>query len=123
MCSSDQIVPQLVAHGQVFRPRLGVEIDDRLSALVTQRLGVEGVLIRNVAEGSGAQAAGLQGSQLRGGVVVPGDVIQEIDGKAVRTQNELLARLSNYKPGDTVSLVVWREGKTRKASVRLQSPR
>jgi len=56
-------------------------------------------------------------------VVVPGDVIQEIDGKAVRTQNELLARLSNYKPGDTVSLVVWREGKTRKASVRLQSPR
>jgi S1-C subfamily serine protease len=119
----NRIVPQLVAHGQVIRPRLGVEIDDRLSALVTQRLGVEGVLIRNVAEGSGAEAAGLQGSQLRGGVVVPGDVIQEIDGKAVRTQNELLARLGNYKPGDTVSLVVWREGKTRKASVRLQSPR
>src|SRR5436309_6987049 len=119
----NRIVPQLVAHGQVFRPRLGVEIDDRLSALVTQRLGVEGVLIRNVTEGSGAQAAGLRGSQLRGGAVVPGDVIQEIDGKAVRTQNELLARLSNYKPGDTVSLVVWREGKTRKASVRLQAPR
>ena len=119
----NRIVPQLVAHGQVFRPRLGVEIDDRLSALVTQRLGVEGVLIRNVTEGSGAEAAGLRGSQLRGGAVVPGDVIQEIDGKAVRTQNELLARLSNYKPGDTVSLVVWREGKTRKASVRLQAPR
>src|SRR5207247_1941095 len=121
--SVTRIAPPVGAHGQVFRPRLGVEIDDRLSALVTQRLGVEGVLIRNVTEGSGAQAAGLRGSQLRGGAVVPGDVIQEIDGKPVRTQNELLARLSNYKPGDTVSLVVWREGKTRKASVRLQPPR
>jgi len=56
-------------------------------------------------------------------VVVPGDVIQEIDGKPVHTQNELLARLGNYKAGDTVSLVVWREGKARKVSVRLQSPR
>jgi S1-C subfamily serine protease len=117
----NRIVPQLVAHGQVIRPRLGVEIDDRLSALVTRRLGVEGVMIRNVSEGSGAEAAGLQGTRLRGGVVVPGDVIQEIDGKAVRTQNDLLSRLSNYKAGDTVSLVVWREGKARKASVRLQS--
>jgi len=50
-------------------------------------------------------------------------VIQEIEGKPVRTQNELLSRLSNYKAGDTVSLVVWREGKARKASVRLQSAR
>jgi len=119
----NRIVPQLVAHGQVIRPRLGVEIDDRLSALVTRRLGVEGVMIRNVSEGSGAEAAGLQGTRLRGGVVVPGDVIQEIDGKLVRTQNELWSRLSNYKAGDTVSLVVWREGKSRKASVRLQSAR
>jgi S1-C subfamily serine protease len=119
----NRIVPQLVAHGQVIRPQLGVSLDDRLSALVTRRIGVEGVLIREVTEGSGAAAAGLRGSQLRGGVVVPGDVIQEIDGKPVRTQNELLARLSNYKAGDTVSLVVWREGKARKVSVRLQSPR
>jgi len=119
----NRIVPQLVAHGQVIRPRLGVEIDDRLSALVTRRLGVEGVMIRNVSEGSGAEAAGLHGTQLSGGVVVPGDVIQEIEGKPVRTQNELLSRLSNYKAGDTVSLVVWREGKARKASVRLQSAR
>jgi S1-C subfamily serine protease len=80
-------------------------------------------MIRNVSEGSGAEAAGLQGTRLRGGVVVPGDVIQEIDGKPVRTQNELWSRLSNYKAGDTVSLVVWREGKSRKASVRLQPAR
>ncbi len=120
----NRIVPQLVAHGQVIRPQLGVSlVDDRLSALVTRRLGVAGVMIRDVTEGSGAEAAGLRGSKLRGGAVVPGDVIQEIDGKPVRTLNELLARLSNYKAGDTVSLVVWREGRARKVSVRLQSPR
>jgi len=119
----NRIVPQLVAHGRVIRPSIGIGIDDRLSALVTRRLGVEGVLIRDVERGSGAEAAGLRGSELRRGVVVPGDVIQEIDGKPVRNQNELLSRLGNYKTGDSVSLTVWREGKARTVQVRLQAPR
>jgi S1-C subfamily serine protease len=118
-----RIVPELIAHGRVIRPVIGVAFDDRLSAVVTQRLGVEGVLIRDVYEGTGAAAAGLQPTEVdRRGRVVPGDVIQEIDGKPVRSTSDLLGRLGGYKPGETVTLTVWRDGKARKAQVKLRAP-
>jgi S1-C subfamily serine protease len=116
----NRIVPQLIAHGRVVRPRLGIRMDDSMSLAVTRRLGIEGVLIAKVETGSAAEGAGLRGTSQRSGSVIPGDVIQDIDGKAVRTVNELLGRFGNYQPGDTVSLTVWREGKTRKVSVKLQ---
>jgi S1-C subfamily serine protease len=116
----NRIVPQLIAHGRVVRPRLGIRMDDPTSLAVTRRLGVEGVLILKVEPGSAAEEAGLRGTTQRSGAVIPGDVIQEIDAKAVRTVNDLLGRFGNYKPGDTVSLTVWREGKSRKVSVKLQ---
>jgi S1-C subfamily serine protease len=118
-----RIVPELVAHGRVIRPVLGVDLDDRLSDYVTRRLGVEGVLIRGVAKGSPAEAAGLEGSSIsRRSGVIPGDVVQEIDGKPVKSVGDLLGRLGSYRPGETVTLAVWREGKTRKVRVRLQAP-
>jgi S1-C subfamily serine protease len=118
-----RIVPQLIAHGRVIRPVLGVGLDERLSAYVTRRLDVEGALIREVYRGTGAADAGLRGTTLsRGGQVVPGDVVQEIDGKPVKSVGDLQGRLGDYKPGDTVTLTVWREGKTRTVRVRLQTP-
>jgi len=119
-----RIVPELIAHGRVVRPIMGVGFDDQLSAAVTRRLGVEGVLIRQVSRGSAAEAAGLQGTSLdrRSGRVVPGDVVQEIDGKSVRSVSDLLGRLGAYKPGDSVTLTVWRDGAARKLSVKLRAP-
>jgi S1-C subfamily serine protease len=118
-----RIVPELIAHGRVIRPILGVDLDERLSAYVTRRLGVEGVLIRGVARGSGAAEAGLEGTTVdRRGTVVPGDVVQDIDGKPVKSTSDLLGRLGSYRPGDTVTLTAWREGKTRKVRVRLGAP-
>jgi S1-C subfamily serine protease len=118
-----RIVPELIAHGRVIRPALGVDLDERLSAYVTRRLGVDGVLIRGVARGGGAAEAGLEGTTVdRRGTVVPGDVVQDIDGKPVKSTSDLLGRLGSYRPGETVTLTVWREGKTRKVRVRLQAP-
>jgi S1-C subfamily serine protease len=118
-----RIVPELIAHGRVVRPVIGVAFDDRLSAAVTRRLGVEGVLVRDVYEGTGAAAAGLQGTSVdRRGRVIPGDVIQEIDGKSVGSTSDLLGRLGSYKPGDTVTLTVWRDGNARKVQVTLRAP-
>ena len=118
-----RIVPELIAHGRVVRPQLGVGFDDRLSGAVTRRLGVEGVLIRQVYEGTGAAAAGLQGTQVdRRGRVIPGDVVQEIDGKSVKSTSDLLGRLGSYKPGDTVTLTAWRDGTARKVQVKLRAP-
>jgi S1-C subfamily serine protease len=118
-----RIVPELIAHGRVVRPVMGVGFDEQLSAAVTRRLGVEGVLIRQVYEGTGADSAGLAGTQVdRRGRVIPGDVIQDIDGKSVRSTSDLLGRLGSYKPGDTVTLTAWRDGKARRVQVRLGAP-
>jgi S1-C subfamily serine protease len=102
---------------------LGVNLDERLSSAVTRRLGIEGVLIRGVAKGTGAAEAGLEGARIdRRGRIAPGDVIQRIDGKEVGTVGDLLGRLGGYRPGDTVTLTLWRSGETREAQVRLQEP-
>ena len=118
-----RIVPELIAHGKVVRPVMGVGFDDQLSAAVTRRLGVEGVLIREVYEGSAAAAAGLQGTSVdRRGRVIAGDVVQEIDGKPVRSVSDLFGRLGGYKPGDAVTLTVWRDGAAKKVPVKLRAP-
>jgi S1-C subfamily serine protease len=118
-----RIVPELIAHGRVIRPTLGIGLDAGLSDYVTQRLGVEGVLIRSVSRGGGAAEAGLEGTSIdRRGTVIPGDVVQEIDGKPVKSSSDLLGRLGAYRPGDTVTLTVWRDGRTRKVRVRLGAP-
>jgi S1-C subfamily serine protease len=111
----------LIAHGKVIRPQLGIDMDERISEIVTRRLGIEGVLILGVVRGGGAEAAGLRGSEQRRGSIIPGDIIQEIDGKKVRSVNELLSRLGNYDAGDTVTLTVSFEGRTRKVPVKLSA--
>jgi S1-C subfamily serine protease len=118
-----RIVPELIAHGRVILPSLGVNLNDRLSAYVTRRLGVDGALVRDVYRGTGAAEAGLEGTTVdKKGQVVPGDVVQEIDGKPVKSVSDLLGRLGSYRPGETVTLTLWRQGKTRKTQVRLQAP-
>jgi len=118
-----RIVPELITHGRVVRPILGVHLDERLSAAVTRRLGVEGALVREVARGGGAEAAGLEGTQVtRRGRVVPGHIITRIDGKQVTSVGDLLGRLGSYRPGDTVSLTVWRDGESEDLEVQLQQP-
>jgi S1-C subfamily serine protease len=118
-----RIVPELIQYGRVVRPLLGVRLDDRLSAVVTRRLGVEGVLIRDAPPGGGAAAAGLEGTEVtRRGRVVPGHIIRSIDGKEVSNSADLLGRLGSYRPGDTVTLTVWRDGETTEVQVRLQAP-
>ncbi len=119
----NRIVPELIRHGKVIRPVLGVYLDGQLSAAVTRRLGIEGALIRDVSPGGGADEAGLRGTRRGQRGVIPGDIIQQIDGKEVGSVGDLLGRLGSYRPGDTVTLTVWRDGETRQVSVRLQRAR
>ena len=121
----NRIIPELITHGKVVRPVLGIQlVDDQVNGYITRRLGVEGALIGVVARGSGAEQAGLQGTvRNRSGRIVPGDVVQSIDAKPVKSASDLLGRLGSYKPGDIVTLTVWRDDETRKVQVKLQAPR
>lgn len=106
----NRIVPQLVRNGQVERPNLGAVFDERLNGSITRQMGVSGVLVLGVEDNSPAAAAGLRPTQRSGGRIIPGDVIEQIDGKAVASVNELNAQLERHNPGDKVTLHVLREG-------------
>ena len=117
----NRVVPQLIREGRYIRPALGVEVDEELNRRLSALPGVEGVVILRVAPGSAAAAAGLRGVTLvpEGGIV-PGDIILAVDGKVVRSVGELLARLDDYRVGDTVRLALLREGRKLEVAVVLQ---
>ena len=114
-----RVVPALVATGEYSPPRLGVETRPRISASIVRRLGTSGVLVLTVAQGSGAAEAGIQGSQMRGNNLIPGDIVQAIDGAPVRSLAELQTVLDRHRPGDIVVVTLWRNGRTSDVSVRL----
>ena len=120
----NRIVPQLLATGQVTRPNLGVQFRDAISQAITRRLNVEGALVMGVDENSPAAKAGLRPTMQRDdGSILLGDIIQQIDGKPVTTRDQVYAILERHKPGDEVTLQVWRDGQTRQVKVKLDPPK
>jgi S1-C subfamily serine protease len=114
----NRVVPELIQYGRVTRPKLGVlAFPDGVAA----RLGIKGVLIREVEEGSGAAAAGLRGTRRTDtGDVVLGDAIQTIDGARVASMDDLLNALERRKSGDSVTVTFERDGQARAATVQLK---
>lgn len=112
-----KIVPQIIQYGRVIRPGLGLTL---LSDRYSQRLGIQGVVIYEVPADSEAYRKGLRGlTRSRMGRLVIQDVIKEIDGKKIRSYDDLYNLLDDYKIGDRVTLTVERDGKTRKVDLTL----
>jgi S1-C subfamily serine protease len=113
------VVPDLIRYGRVNRPTLGVELAPESW---NRQLGVEGAVITRVEPGSGADRAGLRGTQQgRGRRVQLGDVIQSVDGKPVKSLADLLLVLEERKAGDVVRVAFLRDGKRQEAQVRLDA--
>lgn len=116
----NKVVPQLISKRKVAAPpQLGVVIDDRLGQMLTQQMGVQGVLVLGVRPKSPAAAAGLKGTQRTRDGYLPGDVITAVDGKKVTNQKEFAAAIRNLKPGDTVTLTILRDGKSTDLKIPL----
>ena len=117
----NRVVPQIIAQGRYEPPKLGVHINSELSAAVTARLGIKGVLILEVQEGGGAEAARLQGTVIgESDLVRLGDIIQKVGKQRVENMNDLLASLERYNPGDSVTVEYLREGKQQSVEVTLR---
>lgn len=103
----NRIVPQLIQFGKVVRPGLGIRIaEDQLA----RRFGVkEGALVQEVNAGSAAALAGIQPIQrdARGRLVV-GDVVVAVDGREVKTSNDVYRALDVRKVGDEITVTVRR---------------
>jgi S1-C subfamily serine protease len=116
----NRVVPQLIAHGEYVRPRIGFYGDDDIGRQVLDQLGIEGVLVLRVEPQSPAARAGLQGTNVTGaGEIIPGDIIQRVDGKPVTSMTELTDLLEGYKVGDNVVLDVRRNGTQASLEVTL----
>lgn len=115
----NRIVPQLIKHGKIIRPGIGVSV---LPDAITARWGVRGVAIRQVTPEGAAARAGLIGLRsVKGGQVSLGDVVTSLGGEAVRTVDDLLTILDRHQVGDQVTAQVIREGEERTVSLTLQA--
>jgi S1-C subfamily serine protease len=113
-----KIVPQLIQFGKVTRPDIGgVEF---VRDEVAQRAGLKGAVVMQVPRGSRAYDLGLRGLYRDDyGRLLIRDVITGIDVMKIESYDDLFTALDGYKIGDTVTLTVSREGKTRKVEIQL----
>jgi S1-C subfamily serine protease len=112
------VVPDLIRYGYVNRPTLGVEL---VPESWNRQLGVEqGAVVMNVVPGSGADRAGLRGTErLRGRRLQLGDILQSIDGKPIQSLADMYLVLEQKKAGDVVKVAFLRDGHRQEAQVRL----
>lgn len=116
-----EVVPELITHGRLVRPILGIAVAPDQWA---QQIGVEGVPILRVEPDSPAAQAGFEGAKRNNwGQITLGDVIVAIDDYPVANDDQLLSALEHYKPGDKVKVSVVRGGKLLTRSVALAPPR
>jgi len=114
------IVPQLIEHGKLIRPVLGIET---LTDYWTRRLRVKGVAILSVREGLPAAKAGMVGvREDRRGKIHLGDVIIAINGQNVINEDSLLNQLEQFSPGDNVKVTTLKDEKIHNYNVQLVAP-
>jgi len=121
-----RVVPQLIRSGRVIRADAGI-----LQVLETD----QGILIASLKPGGAAERAGLQGFRLmkktrRQGPLVfestvidrsTADLIVAIDGKPIRTIDDLLTVLDGKQPGEKAVFTVIRQGRQVDVTVLLDA--
>ncbi|WP_297086422.1 Do family serine endopeptidase [uncultured Draconibacterium sp.] len=108
-----KVVEDLKEFGEVQRALLGVNIGD-VNAEIAEELNldkVEGVYIGGVVENGAANEAGLKEK----------DVIISVDGEKTKTAAELQEKVSQYRPGDDVDIVVIRDNEKKQFTVTLRN--
>ena len=108
--STLDVIDQLLDHKKVLRPYIGItgiNIDEELSEQEDLEIGV---YVKSVEDFSPAEKAGIK----------PGDVIIKADGKDITTMDELTEIKNSHQIGETMTLVVTRNGEERELSVTLE---
>lgn len=119
-------ITQLRAGGHASYAYIGVtaqplypQLADRLDLPVRN-----GALISRVEPGGPADRAGLQAGHdvvhfQAQRIDAGGDVVVQIDGDDIIGENDLSEAISKHRPGDRVSMVVYRDGKRRTVEVEV----
>jgi serine protease Do/serine protease DegQ len=98
-----QIMDQLIAHGEVQRGRIGVQIQD-LTPELAEAFKVDvtdGAVVSQVTPGSPAEKAGVKA----------GDVVIEVNGQPIKGSSDLRNKIGLMRIGEKVALTLIRDGK------------
>ena len=119
------------ATGHISRAVLGVGQTVYIPAnwQFTDALGLPasgGLLIEQVEDGTPAAAAGMHGATRAvnfgfNRLGIGGDLIVAIDGKPVEDETSLTRTMTQKRGGDTITLTIYRDGRTMKTAIKLGS--
>jgi serine protease Do len=108
---ANTVMKQLLANGKVTRGYMGVMLQD-VDPDIAKAFGLSeptGALVSSVPTNGPAADAGIQ----------HGDILLSLDGSKVDDVNQLRLKVSMMKPGTTVHLDVFRDGKDIQVPVKL----
>ncbi len=108
--TAERIVDDLTDDGMVVRGWLGVQIQTITDEIAEGlRLGNErGALVAQVTAGSPAE-----------GILEVGDAVTAVNGRAIDDSRDLAVRISSLSPGETATVTVVRDGRTRDFDIEL----
>ena len=107
--STKDIYEQLISDGKVKRPYIGISGRNIDEQTAKQYKLVEGVYVISVEEFSAAEKAGIESY----------DIITQIDGKEIKTMDELNEIKNSHKIGDTITLKVYRDSEYKEITLTL----
>lgn len=106
-----RVAEELIEHGKATHPVIGITLDMAYSG-DGARVAAEG--------GDGGPPVSTGGPGAKAGIR-PGDVITEVDGRPVRSGEELIVKTRAHRPGDRLELTLERNGEERTVSLVLGS--
>lgn len=119
-----QIVPELIEHGRIIRPDHGIV---KIREYPGRGIKVELIRPDGPADRAGLRAIVQLGVRRQGNVIYQtrssdparGDWLVAVDGQAVKSASDFLALMDAYKPGQTVTLTIIRDGQQQEVEMTL----
>lgn len=108
-----KVSDDLIKYGNVQRAFIGVKINDVTEEQAREKglKDVNGVYVNALTSGGAAAESGMR----------EGDIILKVGEKFVKNVPELQEQVSQYRPGDKISVSVWRDGKVQTVGVTLRN--
>jgi len=106
-----QVMQDLIQYGRVIRGWLGIEVQ-QLTPQLAESFGLKdtrGLIIAGIFRNGPAHLAGMQ----------PGDIMVAINNEPIRDRRASMDQIAKYKPGEEISIDVWRNGERLTLTVKI----
>ena len=108
--SAAEAADQLISGGEITgRPSIGITVGPVTEAVAEHYSIPNGLYVSSVSKGSNAEAQGVKA----------GDILTAVNGKTVTETSQVSDIKNSLQVGDSLTLTLWRDGKTFSADVKL----